>query len=200
MDLIVRRATPAELDRIVPAYAAACADEAVSSWVTSGRELPGALYRDSVREALGADEVLVAQRADGTIEGLSVWLTLRSAERIRREAAVLAESAGADPVLRRMATVLTLVAQRHPDEPHVFLSSMGVLAASRGSGVGSAILRHRLHRADADAQPTYLEASTPRNQALYARHGFEPLGQPIALPDDGPRLQPMWREPRVTGG
>ncbi|MEV0703338.1 hypothetical protein AB0I53_36235 [Saccharopolyspora sp. NPDC050389] len=144
MDLIVHRATPAELERVVPAYGAAFADEAVARWVTSGRQLPDAVFRDVVREALRADEVLVAQRADGTIEGLSVWLTLRSAERVRREAAVLAESAGTDPVLRRMATVMTLAAQRHPDEPHLFLSSMGgspraaeAASEARSCGTGS---------------------------------------------------------------
>lgn len=44
------------------------------------------------------------------------------------------------------------------------------------------------------AVPVYLEASTPRNRALYERHGFRDHGEPIPLPD-GPRLQPMWRTP-----
>jgi ribosomal protein S18 acetylase RimI-like enzyme len=89
-----------------------------------------------------------------------------------------------------------LVAARHPVVPHVYLSSIGVLPEQRGRGVGSAILRHRLASADQSAHPVYLEASTPRNQKLYARHGFQPLGEPIVLGDGGPRPQPMWRTAR----
>ncbi|MFJ8632616.1 hypothetical protein [Streptomyces sp. NPDC093568] len=40
-----------------------------------------------------------------------------------------------------------------------------------------------------------LEASSVRSRRLYERLGFEPEGEPIALPD-GPRMWPMWREPR----
>ncbi|MEV2242744.1 hypothetical protein [Micromonospora sp. NPDC049891] len=38
----------------------------------------------------------------------------------------------------------------------------------------------------------YLEASTPLNRKLYARHGFADHGAPIQLPEGGPALQPMW--------
>lgn len=42
--------------------------------------------------------------------------------------------------------------------------------------------------------PAYLEASTPRNAALYARHGYLPQpNAPFYLPGDGPPMIPMWR-------
>jgi hypothetical protein len=38
------------------------------------------------------------------------------------------------------------------------------------------LLRHALERCDRDRLPAYLDATSPRNRALYARHGFEELG------------------------
>ena len=68
--------------------------------------------------------------------------------------------------------------QRHPRrEPHLYLSCMGVVGGRQGAGLGSAMLRHRLERADADGLAAYLEASSPRSRALYLRHGFEDLGR-----------------------
>ncbi|MGP4016951.1 GNAT family N-acetyltransferase [Saccharopolyspora sp. 5N708] len=197
--LTVRPAGLGELHRVVLAYTAAFADEAVAVWVIPDAarrgELATDLYQDYLAQALDRDEVLIAEH-DGGIAGVSVWTDLDSPERIRREAAELTELAAARPDFARVATVMGLVAARHPEAPHVYLPSIGVLPEQRGRGVASAILRHRLARADQLARPVYLEASTPRNEKLYARHGFQPLGEPIVLPDGGPRPQPMWRTPR----
>ncbi len=43
--------------------------------------------------------------------------------------------------------------------------------------------------------PAYHEATTLRNRALYERHGYVNQGE-IALPDGGPTLWRMWRDPR----
>jgi GNAT superfamily N-acetyltransferase len=69
---------------------------------------------------------------------------------------------------------------------------MAALPRRRGLGAGTAMLRYGLDRARRLGLPVYLEASTPRNRKLYARHGFHDLGDPIHLPDGGPTLQPMW--------
>ena len=179
-----------ELDRVAPAYAAACADEAVTAWATAGHDFSD-LFRDWLAHALAEHEVVVAER-DGEIVGVSTWMPLESAEPLRQQAEALAERARANPALRRMAAAVALP---HPDVPHLYLASMAVVPQSRGRGVGAAILRHRLARADVEHQPVYLEASTPRSAALYARHGFTPSGAPIALPDAGPLLHPLWRPP-----
>ncbi len=49
-------------------------------------------------------------------------------------------------------------------------------------------------RADVDTLPAYLEASSPRNRALYERHGFEVTGEIQVA--DSPPLWPMLRRPR----
>ncbi|MFC5054134.1 GNAT family N-acetyltransferase [Saccharothrix xinjiangensis] len=187
----VRGAGVDELDRIAPAYAAACADEAVTAWALAGQDFSD-LFREWLASALAEHEVVIADR-DGVVVGVSTWMALVSAEPLRRQAEALAEQARANPALRRMAAAVALP---HPDVPHLYLASMAVVPESRGRGVGTAILHHRLARADVERQPVYLEASTPRSAVLYTRHGFTPVGTPYALPCDGPVLRPLWRPPR----
>jgi GNAT superfamily N-acetyltransferase len=67
--------------------------------------------------------------------------------------------------------------------------------AFQGRGIGSAFLQDMLQRADADGLPAYHEATSPRNRALYERHGYVNQGE-LVLPDGGPTLWRMWRDPR----
>ena len=82
----------------------------------------------------------------------------------------------------------------HPAEAHWYLPLLGVDPARQGHGYGSALLRHALARSDRDGVPAYLEATSPRNRALYERHGFAALG---AIRVAGwPPVWPMLRRPR----
>lgn len=103
-----------------------------------------------------------------------------------------------DPITRRLHTVAAATAARHPADPHVFLSSMAIRSEFRGRGAGTAMVRFGVERADEIDMPIYLEASTPQNRRLYLRNGFTDHGDAIALPEDGPVLQPMWRRPPAT--
>jgi GNAT superfamily N-acetyltransferase len=126
-----------------------------------------------------AETYLVGRR-----EGASVWLTLAEGESLH------AEESGTR--LQKLGQALGL---RHPDhEAHLYLPCMG--AIRQGAGLGTAMLRHRLARADADGLAAYLEASSPRSRALYLRHGFADLGEPVRVADSPP-LWPMWREPNT---
>ncbi|WP_158884976.1 GNAT family N-acetyltransferase [Amycolatopsis anabasis] len=198
----VRTAQPAELDQIAPAYAAAGEDEAVSAWVRAAEPhspgIPAGLLREWLADALRTGEILVAEGPGGAIEGVSTWQWLDSPAPLQHQAAALCALARSQPgtALQRLATALQHTADHHPSTPHWYLASMAVLPHCRGRGIGGALLRHRLRQSDAEGHPTYLEASTTRSAALYARYGFLSTGTPIPLPDHGPRLQPMWREPR----
>lgn len=81
----------------------------------------------------------------------------------------------------------------HPQEPHWYLSMIGVDPARQGRGLGSAVLRHTLAICDAEGSLAYLESSNPKNVPLYERHGFEVLGE--IAPADFPGLTPMLRRP-----
>ena len=88
-----------------------------------------------------------------------------------------------------------LMKQHHPAEPHWYLSVIGSDPAVRGGGFGQALMRSRLDRVDAEHAPAYLESSNPDNIPYYLRFGFEVTGE-IVLPDGGPVLTAMWRQPR----
>lgn len=91
--------------------------------------------------------------------------------------------------------VADLMKERHPEEPHWYLAIIGSDTSVRGKGFGQALMRSRLDRCDAEYAPAYLESSNPDNIPYYERFGFEVTGE-LRLPDSGPSLWPMWRQPR----
>lgn len=96
---------------------------------------------------------------------------------------------------RRGQQVADLMKGHHPEEPHWYLAVIGSDPTVRGTGFGSALLRSRLDRCDAEHAPAYLESSNPDNIGYYQRFGFDVTGE-IQLPDGGPKMWPMWRQPR----
>lgn len=103
--------------------------------------------------------------------------------------------------LRAFGTRLPLAArverameERHLREPHFYVRIVGVRTAVQGQGVGTALMRPTLQRADSAGLPTYIEASTQRSAALYERLGFVHMDV-LELPDGGPPVWPMRRPP-----
>ena len=83
---------------------------------------------------------------------------------------------------------------KHPKRPpHWYLAVMGVAPEWQGRGIGSLLMHPGFDEIDAAGLPSYLEASTPRSRALYARHGFRVTGE-MHLPADGPPIWLMWRD------
>jgi GNAT superfamily N-acetyltransferase len=97
--------------------------------------------------------------------------------------------------LGRGRQIVELMKERHPEEPHWYLAVIGSDPAVRGGGFGHALMRSRLDRVDAEHAPAYLESSNPDNIPYYLRFGFEVTGE-IRLPDEGPTMTCMWRQPR----
>jgi GNAT superfamily N-acetyltransferase len=109
-----------------------------------------------------------------------------------RFAATVATACTADD-LTRMRVLDETMSAVHPHESHWYLGLIGTVPPARGRGLGSRLLTHTLARVDDAALPAYLEATSERNAALYARFGFVRTGE-IEIPD-GPTLIAMWREP-----
>jgi ribosomal protein S18 acetylase RimI-like enzyme len=101
--------------------------------------------------------------------------------------------------LPRVVRAITALESNHPKERHYYLPFVGVDPDWQGRGIGSALLRPVLDRCDREATPAYLEASTPRNRALYERHGFEVIEE-FELGPGAPLMWRMWRLPRSVSG
>jgi len=82
----------------------------------------------------------------------------------------------------------------HPTEPLWYLPLIGVDPAQQGRGYGSALLAHALARCDHQGSSAYLEATSPRNKALYERHGFDEIG--VIRAGSSPPMWLMVRKPR----
>ncbi|MFD4629487.1 GNAT family N-acetyltransferase [Streptomyces sp. NPDC058284] len=104
-----------------------------------------------------------------------------------------------DPGNERLELVGRLTEAIHPnDRAHEYLHLIAVHPDRQGEGLGTALVTGVLERCDREGRHAYLEASNTRSRDLYARLGFSFMGTTLDLPD-GPRMWPMWREPRVAG-
>jgi ribosomal protein S18 acetylase RimI-like enzyme len=89
------------------------------------------------------------------------------------------------------------VGAAHPPEPHYFLFAVGVDPASRGRGLGPALLAPVLARCDREGVGAYLETANEQNLGLYQRLGFEITAE--ATISKGPVVRKMWRRPATSG-
>jgi GNAT superfamily N-acetyltransferase len=95
----------------------------------------------------------------------------------------------------RVLQAFDVLEQGHPhDEPHFYLSLLGTDPARLGNGYGLGLLAANLRAIDELGVPAYLEASNEANVSLYARYGFRPRAR-LVMPDDGPDVVTMWRDP-----
>lgn len=171
------------------------ADDAVVRWFWPD---PGR-YLDSFPEAVAlfGSAAFAAGTADRSEDdmGAALWVPPNSPSTDDAAAEdLVARSVDAD----RLEAVFGLLGQMdelHPDEPHWYLPLIGVDPRHRGEGIGSGLLRSALARVDADGIGAYLEATSPRNRALYERHGFVVQGEIQSA--DSPPLWPMWRAART---
>lgn len=83
----------------------------------------------------------------------------------------------------------------HPKEPCWYLPMIAADPFATGQGLGAALMKHALAIIDSAGLPAYLESSNPRNISLYARHGFEAMGE-IQV-GSSPVMTPMHRAART---
>ncbi|GAA3807144.1 GNAT family N-acetyltransferase [Nocardioides panacisoli] len=190
----VAPAATADAGRVVRTLADAFADDPVLAWLLpSGRRagrltahfratVGGDVLGDGLSKVSPYGAVLV--HPDGWRQSL-LHQAGHAASYVRAFGHRLPWAVGVQAALER----------RHPREPHRYLSYIGVAAAGRGRGVGSALLAAVTAESDAAGLPTYLEASSPRNARLYRRHGFVTVD--VVRPLGSPPLELMMR---VVGG
>jgi len=202
----IRTARPADVDDAARVLAEAFADDPVLAFfVPAGARRPerlALLFAAMMRSGpLAAGTVDVAVDAGGRILGAAVWERPDGVPtgRLLAEAPGFLRALGVRGTLRAVGHLRALRRAR-PGLPHWYLAEIGVGAAARGLGVGSALLRHGLARVDAAGGAAYLESSTERNRALYRRSAFLELGALPGLAHARPAA--MWRPagmPRPAG-
>ena len=130
-------------------------------------------------------------------EAASVWvppgLPELSESDEARLGSMLSESLGARAAL--VTEVFDRFEAAHPRErDHFYLSLLGTHTDHRGSGIGMGLLAENLVHLDALRMPAYLESTNPANRRRYESVGFVIYGT-FELPDDGPTVTTMWRDP-----
>jgi GNAT superfamily N-acetyltransferase len=190
----VRAADPADLTPLTRALAAAFEDDPIFAWlIPDRRRRHDRLLRFFALEleavVLPAGVAWIAPEASGACLDLppGKWrMPLRTqALHAPGFVAVFGRS------LPRALITITKMERLHLREPHFYVPYVGVAPEAQGAGLGTTLLWWTIERADAAGLPTYLEATSERNAALYARLGFEHLGAFTVL--GSPPLWPMRR-------
>ena len=194
IDPDVRPAPPTDADTVARTLAAAFADDPVMAWAfpDDRQRRIGVMFRfvvpaidlaKGVSTTVSEHEAVALWRRPGDDGDPGYW------DRVGNELAT-----EIDGPLDRIDELGSLMAAHHPhDREHWYLSAIGVRPDAQGRGLGTVLLAHTLAIADAEGSPAYLEATSPRSRALYARFGFEVMGE--FAPRGGPPLWPMWRAP-----
>ena len=194
----VRKARPDEVGRLASVLARSFYDDPPISWVINDDSRRLGLLERSF--ALYLRKLWLEQDESYTtdnVAGVCVWEVpgqwkvgildqlrlLPSMARIYRR------------ILPRVLSGLATLESNHPSEPHYYLPFVGVDPDWQGRGLGAALMRPILDRCDEEKIPAYLEASSPRNRALYERHGFETTEE-FTLGKGSPPVWRMWRVPQ----
>jgi GNAT superfamily N-acetyltransferase len=193
-----RRAEASELPALGRMLARAFYDDPVISWACRPKEL-----RPRVLERLFGMRIrhLHAHGELWTTDELSsaaVWAPPERWKTTTRQDLDYASCLLHPRLVMRMPMVvrgLLGVEGIHPERPpHWYLAILGTDPAEQGRGLGSVMMLPILEECDRDGVAAYLESSKERNIGFYGRHGFRVTGE-HRLPR-GPRVWPMWREPR----
>ncbi len=113
-------------------------------------------------------------------------------------AAIISSAAGGLPRMIRAVgwggtiraiNLMSVLADNHPPQPHIYLNLLGVDPSCQKRHYGSALLKHLAELAAArdDLAGVYLETATEANVGYYSARGYEVIGEIFPL---GVR---MWR-------
>jgi len=200
-DLVTRPAIGADRSDLNDVLSAAFLDDPVFVWLVPDRAeraqiLPGVF--DAFADVFARhDHTYVAVAGAGiTVAGVGMWAPPGVTPVHPDDEAAFGERLAtlAAPHMERIGACMAVFEAAHPAEPAWYLQFLATAPTHQGQGVGSALLRTVLDAADRAGEAAYLEATSPRNRALYERHGFVCTAD-LVLPD-GPTAYAMWRSPR----
>jgi ribosomal protein S18 acetylase RimI-like enzyme len=164
---------------------------AVETLVRSFAEDPGIvhLFPDAVRRPTGLAHIFRMQVRYGLRHGLvdgipggtavavwarpeNAWPTWRRMIQVGMLAMPRVVGLIATWRLLRFQRVLETIRRGLLNGPHWYLFAIGVHPERQGEGLGTALLRHGVGRAQTTGLPCYLETTHARNLPFYEKHGF----------------------------
>jgi GNAT superfamily N-acetyltransferase len=187
-----RVATAADLDGVTTTLTAAFAEDPLWSWAFPERKDLAVWWRFCINSALRYPSTWTME----DYAAAALWIPPGGTELTE------GEEAQVEPMIRGLAgsrapsimDVLQRFDASHPnDEPHYYLSLLGVHPDHRGKGLGMALLADNLAGMDAEGIPSYLESSNPGNNSRYERLGYVQVGE-FSTPDGARTVATMWRE------
>jgi GNAT superfamily N-acetyltransferase len=192
-------ATASDLDTLSRVIADAFFDLPPSAWLIGNldarRQVFPAFFRIHLEQALAAGVV----HTTPDLAAAALWFRrpaddlVQPADYLRRLTAVTLSWS------ERFAAFDAALESRHPrGTAHHYLAMLAVRPDRQGQGIGTALLDFYHRALDRDyREPAFLEAASPRTRDLYLRHGYVPSPDgPLYLPDGGPPMWPMVREPQ----
>ena len=191
-ELEIRAAQLADADAIAGILADAFADDPVMGWTFGGAKPFRTVFHELARGVYlknGFGHIVGDMAATLWLpKGVEIKLPMMNELRIAMSAVY---HHGPRSIWRALATA-DVLARHHPDTPHYYLFAVGVRNNAQGKGLGGALIREGLSKADADGALAYLENSNPKNTPLYERLGFRAIA-PLPLPQGAPPLLGMLR-------
>jgi len=192
---VIRRAAPTDINRLSTLMADAFLIAPVGDWLIPDLTARRTVYIDYfgifVRHGLRHGVIEV----NHNLTGAAIWFpqdhTTPEPDDYDTQLA-----AACGPWTDRFKLLDDTFARQHPAGVfHHYLAFLAVAPNAQNQGIGSALLEHHHHWLDRNGIPAFLEASMPRNRDLYLRYGYAP-SEPFHLPENGPPLWPMWRDPK----
>jgi ribosomal protein S18 acetylase RimI-like enzyme len=192
----VKKATPEDVPAMASMLGRAFAHDPMLRWPLRATDEPEHLVAEYFQVLDAGMIELGSTWRVGDIEGMAVWLApdqiqpfVEIDRRCRPAFAALTPDRG-----RRYAVLWDWIESMIPDDDLWFLDHLAVDPASQGRGIGSALTRFGLERADGEGRGSFLETGIERNVAYYERFGFRVVAAEDA-PDGGPYVWFMRRDP-----
>lgn len=194
---IIRRATLDDIPTLARTLTLAFADYAWTRWTIPAddhlRRLEGLFTLDLTMIGVVHNETWMSD--DGS--AVAVWIPPKARQSAtidwERHAALSAPLMGERLAVADGAEAM--LARHRPHQPAWYLATTGVHPDHQRKGLGSNVLQPILDRCDEDGVACLTETSSPDNVRFYERLGFTVHAE-VAMPDDGPTVWIMWREPR----
>ena len=192
----MRDATPEDRGRIVEILAAGFDADPMFRWMFPGDDFDANLreWLDMVvGVALGKGPAHIDEGVGAAAVWTSLGVPLASDEEMGRVAEFLDAKLG-----ERGSGVLAALGQvgaHKPAEPPCLqLVYIAVRPEGQSQGAGRALLEPVLADCDAKGEHAYLHATNAATFGFYESLGFRALAT-VHIPDGGPVIAPMWREP-----